>query len=54
LVTKGIAFTDEIDRRFELLALADRRYLFTEDLFASRRLQVAKLSIRPGLLFQGA
>ena len=34
-----------------LRALADCRYLFAEDLFASRSLQVAELGIEARLLF---
>ena len=43
---QSVALSDEIDHRFKLLALADRRYLFTEDLFASGCLQVAELGTR--------
>jgi hypothetical protein len=49
-----VTLPDEIERRFELLVLADRRYLFTEDLFASRSLEVAELGIEARLLLQSA
>ena len=48
---KGVAFADEVDSRFELRAFADSRYLLAEDLFASRRLEVAELGLEAGLLF---
>ena len=48
---KGVAFADEVDSRFELRAFADSRYLLAEDLFPSRRREVAELGTEPRLLF---